>query len=275
MARDLPATEVLMPPLGPLLASRDPDFVPAAPCVVNLANFDVHQTGSTGHRKIKAGKQVRRKPSLPALTPTHHPPPHQDHYQLAGPEVVRRSSVTSKGGRGKKRKDLQLKQSARITRSRLAKIRHQTMDTGPSSTPILPPSTFSSPRATTSTFTSPYTQQLATEGKAACSLPGAQPSSNVRGEGLRRQGAVVQPWVCGTHALAEALQAAKQVTWRGQGELPQLPWRQPAQGLVLVVDLWSGVGGLLVALLASRAYDAPATFHLENMDRTGTAHFPG
>ena len=29
-----------------------------------------------------------------------------------------------------------------------------------------------------------------------------------------------------------------------------MPWPQPHQGLVLVVDLWSGIGGLLVALLA-------------------------
>ena len=29
-----------------------------------------------------------------------------------------------------------------------------------------------------------------------------------------------------------------------------MPWSQPHQGLVLVIDLWSGIGGLLVALLA-------------------------
>ena len=30
----------------------------------------------------------------------------------------------------------------------------------------------------------------------------------------------------------------------------QLPWPTPCDGLVLVVDLWSGIAGLLVALLA-------------------------
>ena len=29
-----------------------------------------------------------------------------------------------------------------------------------------------------------------------------------------------------------------------------MPWSQPQPGLVLVIDLWSGIGGLLVALLA-------------------------
>ena len=30
----------------------------------------------------------------------------------------------------------------------------------------------------------------------------------------------------------------------------QLPWPTPCQGLVLVVDIWSGLAGLLVTLLA-------------------------
>ena len=50
--------------------------------------------------------------------------------------------------------------------------------------------------------------------------------------------------------LADALCTAKQITWRGQSELPQMPWPQARPGLVLVVDLWSGISGLLVALLA-------------------------
>ena len=32
--------------------------------------------------------------------------------------------------------------------------------------------------------------------------------------------------------------------------MPQMPWPQARQGLVLVIDLWSGIGGLLIALLA-------------------------
>ena len=51
-------------------------------------------------------------------------------------------------------------------------------------------------------------------------------------------------------ATAKLLYAARPLTWRGQGELPQLPWPQPHKGLVLVIDMWSGIGGLLVALLA-------------------------
>ena len=53
-----------------------------------------------------------------------------------------------------------------------------------------------------------------------------------------------------TSATAKALYAAKQLAWKGQGELPQLPWAQPYKGLVLVIDMWSGIGGLLVVLLA-------------------------
>ena len=33
-------------------------------------------------------------------------------------------------------------------------------------------------------------------------------------------------------------------------ELPQLPRRAPCPGLVLIIDMWSGLGGLLVAALA-------------------------
>ena len=54
----------------------------------------------------------------------------------------------------------------------------------------------------------------------------------------------------GGEGLAERLYAAKPIVWRGQSELPQLPWEQPQQGLLLVIDLWSGIGGLLVALMA-------------------------
>ena len=46
------------------------------------------------------------------------------------------------------------------------------------------------------------------------------------------------------------LAATKPVAWRGRGELLQLPWPTPCSGLVLVVDLWSGSAGLLVALLS-------------------------
>ena len=55
----------------------------------------------------------------------------------------------------------------------------------------------------------------------------------------------------GRESPALLLQAAKPLVWRGPGgELPQLPWECCRQGLYLVIDLWSGLGGFLVALLA-------------------------
>ena len=51
--------------------------------------------------------------------------------------------------------------------------------------------------------------------------------------------------------MSERLAAAKPVVWRGAGELLQVPWQAPgAIGTWLVVDLWSGCGGLLYALLS-------------------------
>ena len=50
--------------------------------------------------------------------------------------------------------------------------------------------------------------------------------------------------------ISRRLYAAKPLSWRGASDLPQLPWRSPCTGLVLVLDLWAGLGGLLVALLA-------------------------
>ena len=54
----------------------------------------------------------------------------------------------------------------------------------------------------------------------------------------------------GTGKMSELLYAAQPVSWRGEGELIQVPWRAETEGLYLVVDLWSGIGGLLNALLA-------------------------
>ena len=50
--------------------------------------------------------------------------------------------------------------------------------------------------------------------------------------------------------LGARLYGAKPIVWRGQSELPQLPWEHGQRGLFLVLDLWSGIGGLLVGLLA-------------------------
>ena len=50
--------------------------------------------------------------------------------------------------------------------------------------------------------------------------------------------------------IAERLYAARPVAWRGLADLPQVPWRCPCAGLLLVVDLWAGIGGLPLAMLA-------------------------
>ena len=54
-----------------------------------------------------------------------------------------------------------------------------------------------------------------------------------------------------------------------------MPWHQPIHGLVLVVDLWSGIGGLLVALLALGVRCiALAAEQQENLQATVKMHFP-
>ena len=106
----------------------------------------------------------------------------------------------------------------------------------------------SSPRAITSSTHSLSPTQLPGAGGRRC-LPGrAPPCSLVEANQLQpaSQDAIGTP----AAGLAEALATAKQITWRGQSELPQMPWPQARQGLVLVIDLWSGIGGLLIALLA-------------------------
>ena len=50
--------------------------------------------------------------------------------------------------------------------------------------------------------------------------------------------------------MADLLVAAKPTIWRGRGEVPQLPWAVPYTGAVLVVELWAGIGGLVLACLA-------------------------
>lgn len=51
--------------------------------------------------------------------------------------------------------------------------------------------------------------------------------------------------------LAQRLRAAKPVTWRGKGDLIQVPWAPVLRGTWLVVDLWAGLSGLCIALLQS------------------------
>lgn len=49
--------------------------------------------------------------------------------------------------------------------------------------------------------------------------------------------------------LSAKLVAAKPITWRGRGDLVQVTWAPVLRGSWLVLDLWSGVGGLCIALL--------------------------
>ena len=50
--------------------------------------------------------------------------------------------------------------------------------------------------------------------------------------------------------LAQRLEAAKPVVYMAGGMLPQFPWKLQRGGVLLVVDLWSGFGGSVLALLA-------------------------
>ena len=50
--------------------------------------------------------------------------------------------------------------------------------------------------------------------------------------------------------LSQRLEAAKPAVYKGGGLLPQVPWKVRRTGMVLLVDLWSGFGGSILALLA-------------------------
>ena len=49
--------------------------------------------------------------------------------------------------------------------------------------------------------------------------------------------------------VAERLCAAKPVTWRGRGDLVQVPLPSVAPGLILLVELWASISGAVIALL--------------------------
>ena len=51
-------------------------------------------------------------------------------------------------------------------------------------------------------------------------------------------------------SLAARLLAARPVTWRGTGELLQVPWGSACKGPWLVLDLWAGYSGLCISLLS-------------------------
>ena len=50
--------------------------------------------------------------------------------------------------------------------------------------------------------------------------------------------------------ISQRLEAAKPAVYRGGGLLPQVSWKVHRTGMVLLVDLWSGFGGSILALLA-------------------------
>ena len=51
-------------------------------------------------------------------------------------------------------------------------------------------------------------------------------------------------------SLSARLAAAKPVTWRGKGDLAQYSWTgTPLKGSWLVIDLWAGYSGLVIAML--------------------------
>ena len=57
-------------------------------------------------------------------------------------------------------------------------------------------------------------------------------------------------WLASREELPQRLAAARPVTWRGSGDLLQLPAVSAPQGTWLVIDLWAGYSGLCIALLA-------------------------
>ena len=50
--------------------------------------------------------------------------------------------------------------------------------------------------------------------------------------------------------MDEKLSAAKPLTWRGKGDLPQAVWATPPKGTFLLIELWSGISGLAIAMLS-------------------------
>ena len=51
-------------------------------------------------------------------------------------------------------------------------------------------------------------------------------------------------------SIDKQLASSKAVSWRGPGELIQPPWSLSISCLALVLDLWSGFSGAVIALLA-------------------------
>ena len=78
-------------------------------------------------------------------------------------------------------------------------------------------------------------------GTLACPEWSLQPDpSGIAGElhgSEKSEVAVPTLQLASPSTLSQRMTAAKPLLWRDRGELPQLPWQRPCQGLVLVVDL--------------------------------------
>jgi len=83
--------------------------------------------------------------------------------------------------------------------------------------------------------TAPRQIMLAPVGGATPQEPLSMPPSSANGPPI---------------SLSARLAAAKPVTWRGQGDLGQYTWTgNPMKGTWLVIDLWAGYSGLVIAML--------------------------
>ena len=90
-----------------------------------------------------------------------------------------------------------------------------------------------------------------------------------------------------------ALTAARPVCWRGRGDLQQATWAQPPKGTFLLVELWAGVSGLALAMLATginfygaaaeldataracAAESMPNLYHYTRVEDVAASHFRG
>ena len=88
--------------------------------------------------------------------------------------------------------------------------------------------------------------------RSAVSAPARAPLKRIRTLSTSIPLLPSEPLSAGEQArVADLLYAAKPVSWRGRGDLPQFPWKATQRlPSLLVIDLWSGIGGLCVALLS-------------------------
>ncbi len=68
-------------------------------------------------------------------------------------------------------------------------------------------------------------------------------------------------------SVESALTASRPVCWRGRGDLLQATWANPPKGTFLLVELWSGVSGLAVAMLSVGMHFYGAAAELDSTAR--------